>query len=317
MNNQKTQRKKRYYRDPTKTFSLTSRDKEIISLVYLHRFLTSDQIIALAGGSRKGILRRLFLLFHNGFLDRPKAQKMIFGNNASLVYGLGKKGAEVLANEQDLPIDRLDWTGKNREAGGMFLEHSIMVSRFFTILRLACRQVKGIEFIEPADIISKRPVQEIYQNSDLGWKVQSNVEGKNHSFLIIPDGVFGLRFSKGEKGASESYFFLEADRSTMPVKRHNFIRSSIYKKVVGYLASWNQKSFSRNFGFKKARVLTLAISNERIDSMIKLNRDLDPMKKGYGLFLFARDMAFDFAHPERIFSPVWTNGRGEKTSIID
>ena len=56
------QRKPRYRRRPIYGFSLTERDLEIIRLVWLHRFLTSEHIAALVSGSPKGVLRRLQLL---------------------------------------------------------------------------------------------------------------------------------------------------------------------------------------------------------------------------------------------------------------
>ncbi len=70
-----TRRKKRFVRDSSVSLQLTDRDIKIIKLVYQCRFISSDCIIGLLGGSRKGILNRLHLLFHHaGFLDRPKAQ---------------------------------------------------------------------------------------------------------------------------------------------------------------------------------------------------------------------------------------------------
>ncbi len=56
-----TKRKKRFIRDQSVSLRLTERDIKIIQLVSQHRFLSSDFIIALLNGSRKGILNRLQL----------------------------------------------------------------------------------------------------------------------------------------------------------------------------------------------------------------------------------------------------------------
>jgi len=53
---------------------LTERDHAIIRLIQRHRFLRSDQIIALIGGSAQNLSRRLQGLFHHGYLERPRAQ---------------------------------------------------------------------------------------------------------------------------------------------------------------------------------------------------------------------------------------------------
>src|ERR1043165_8920687 len=79
-------------------FIITNRDREIIRFVYSHRFLRSSQIAALIGASRQPVLRRLQLLFHHGYLTRPRAQVEYFtkGGSREIVYGLGNKGAKSL-----------------------------------------------------------------------------------------------------------------------------------------------------------------------------------------------------------------------------
>jgi DNA-binding IclR family transcriptional regulator len=54
--------------------TLTPRDLLILRAVYRHRLLRSTHLIALADGSRQTTLRRLQLLFHHGYLDRPPMQ---------------------------------------------------------------------------------------------------------------------------------------------------------------------------------------------------------------------------------------------------
>ena len=53
---------------------LTERDRDIIRLVHRHRFFRSHQITALLGGSEQQIVRRLQLLYHDEYLERPRAQ---------------------------------------------------------------------------------------------------------------------------------------------------------------------------------------------------------------------------------------------------
>ena len=226
-------RKKRFQRDRTVRINLTERDRRILEMVYQHRFLSSEQIILLIQGGRQGVLRRLSLLYHAGFLDRPHRQKTVFGNNHCLIYGLGNKGAAVIASQYNLPIGTVDWSRKNREAKELFLEHTLMVSHILTCLQLACRGRKDIAFIKPQSMIKRRQKPPTIKTHALSWRVRIKKgefsQKRPLSFNMIPDSVFGLRVKEDNKN-KESYFFLEADRSTMPIKRTNFFRSSFIKK---------------------------------------------------------------------------------------
>ena len=316
----KPQRKKRFERDPSVRLRVTERDLSVMHEVYKYRFLTSEQIIRLFGGSRKGLLRRLNLLYHAGYLDRPQAQLAWLGNHP-MAYGLGNKGAEVLAYQLDVPAASVDWTTKNREVKGVFLEHTLMVSQFLIAVRLACKRDKGVRFIEPDAIIHRRPTVADGSSRGLSWRVEVSkdytIHKKNAAFSVNPDGAFGLRFHENGQDKGIAYFFVEADRSTMPIRRSNLGRSSFYKKMVGYWDSWRQGLFSSEFGFKSPRVLTLTISPERIKTMLAVNKDMDPRGQGLRMFLFAPEAISDIGKPETVFSRSWQNGRGELVSIVD
>src|SRR4051794_8524182 len=94
------QRKPRFHRVDVPNFALTARDLEIIKLVAQHRFMRSTHIIdLLQGSSRQGILRRLELLFHGGYLTRPRSQLEWYrkGSGSSpMVYSLGNRGIDLL-----------------------------------------------------------------------------------------------------------------------------------------------------------------------------------------------------------------------------
>lgn len=307
-----TQRKPRFKRDQNTSLRLTERDQKIIHAVYQHRFLSSEHVSILLGGSRQGILRRLSLLFHAGYLDRPKIQLVRLGN-WPMVYGLGNKGAELVATELGLPLPSVDWTSKNREVRSIFLEHTLMVADFMILVRLACMKNKKVEFIGPEEIIDRRKIPPKANEKDLSWKVEKKNNGKTFSLSMVPDNAFGLRFEDGRA----AYFFLEADRSTMPVRRSNLFRSSFYKKMVGYWQSWQEGVFSQYFSFKNPRVLTVTTSAERINSMIQTNKELDGRGTGLRMFLFAARKNLPLSDPEKVFEKVWTNGRGEQASILE
>ena len=322
-----TPRRSRYERIAlTAPFKVTDRDLEIVHYVYQHRFLTSEQITALTGGSQQGITRRLNLLFHAGWLDRPRAQLLIPDRldrrcNHAMIYALGNNGAKYLSGDLDLPLSTVNWTAKNSGLkNGFFFEHTLLVSEFMVMVRLACRKEKGLEFISQEEIVNLRRTVPAAPAKDLGFEVQVMLrEGQRKPLTVpvVPDAAFGLRRLDGTKEKEEIYFFLEADRATMPIRRASLYRSSFYKKMLGYYHAWKAGTWGTTFHFKNARVLTITTSLERIDNMISMGKEIDPWGKGLGMFLFAPRNRFNLQQPEQVMEPVWLAGNGKKVSILD
>ena len=141
------------------------------------------------------------------------------------------------------------------------------------------------------------------------WRV--NISG-DVKLGIIPDRVFALDFPDEDGEWKRAFFFLEADRGTMPVMRKNLSQTSFYRKLLAYEATWAQGIHRTRFGFHRFRVLTVASSAARVKSLIDACSHL---KSGHGLFLFADRSALN--NPDLLFSPIWRSGRGgEITSIV-
>jgi hypothetical protein len=303
-----------------KTINLNERDVEIIKQVNRHRFLTSEHITALIDGSRQNLLRRLQLLYHSEYLDRPKEQiKPSFYGSKPMVYALGNKGADLLAELYNQPRLKVDWTTKNKQATNAFLDHTLMIANFMVCLDLACRKIGGVRLIGSKEIYEKMPVKGGKKASPFAWEVnvKREVSGKVRDFKIgiLPDKVFGIHFEQDNKAA---FFFLEADRSTMPIMRAGFQKSSYLKKIVAYWQSYRAEIIKEMFGFKAPRVLTIALSQERINNMIAANKEVDERKKGFRMFYFSKADAFSVSDPERVFKRIWLNGRDEDLcSLID
>src|SRR6185437_5138657 len=52
--------------------------------------------------------------------------------------------------------------------------------------------------------------------------------------------VFALEFQGSDENTRRSYFFLEADRGTMPVTRKTLSQTSFHRTLVAYEAIWIQ-----------------------------------------------------------------------------
>jgi len=279
---------------------LTERDREIIRLVNRHRFLRSTHLVSLLGGSSQQLLRRLQVLFHHGYLERPRCQLDFYYKTGSrpIVYGIGNKGAAILTSECEIPRERIRWGEKNRSVSRPFLEHALMVADVIVAIGLACRKNDEVFFI-PSDMLLAGCGQKRFS-----WKAEVS---QNLTLGVVPDAVFALEHNGGR-----AYFFLEADQGTMPVIRQNIHQTSMYRKFVSYEATWAQSIHQKQFGFHRFRVLMVTKSQKRVESLVAACSQL---KSGKGLFLFADQTITE--KPDDILSAVWRTGTGGTGSLLD
>jgi DNA-binding Lrp family transcriptional regulator len=280
---------------------LTERDRDLIRLVHRHRFLRSHQIAALLGGSEQQIVRRLQLLFHHGYLERPRAQVKFIerGGSQPLAYGLGNKGGALLRRELGIAVDSDAWSEKNHAVGRVFLEHALLMSDVMVSLELACRK-HGVRLLYEDELelpVEKQPFQ--------WWvKIQDSMK-----LGVIPDAVFALEYTDQNDQMQRSYFFLEADRGTMPVVRKGLAQTSFFRKLLAYEATWTNKVHQRYLGIHRFRVLAVTTIAARVQTLLEACSQL---KRGHGLFLFADTSALE----KDLFSPVWRNGKTGKLSPL-
>jgi len=299
-----TKRSPRFHRVPTVSpVHLTDRDHHIIRFIHRHRFLRSHQIAALLGGSEQQIVRRLQLLFHHGYLERPRAQVQYVerGGSQPLAYGLGNRGGALLRREFGIAVNSDAWSEKNHAVGRVFLEHALLVSKTMVSLELACR-TRGVRLLyedELAFPVKRQPFR---------WWV--NIAGGTR-LGAVPDAVFALEYTAQTGRAERAYFFLEADRGTMPVVRKGLAQTSFFRKLLAYESTWANKVHIRLLGIHRFRVLTVTTIAARVQTLLEACSQL---QRGRGLFLFADTSALE----KDLFSPIWHNGKtGELSPLLD
>ena len=281
--------------------TLTDRDRLILRLVHRHRFLRSSHLIALLGGSEQMLLRRLQLLFHHGYLERPRAQLQYYERTGSrpLVYGLGSKAGKLLKAELGSSFRPYRWSEKNQAIGRIYLEHALLVSDLLVALELACRKSSHVRL----------HLDEALQlRGNAQWK--ATIAG-GIRLCLIPDQVFALERVREDQTVEQAHFFLEADQGTMPVIRKGLTQTSFLRKLLAYEATWSQGIHEKRFGFSRFRVLVVTKSPKRVDSIVAACAQLP---RGHGLFLFADQSVLQ--QPDMLFAPVWQNGRGELVSLL-
>jgi hypothetical protein len=128
---------------------------------------------------------------------------------------------------------------------------------------------------------------------------------------VAPDRVFALESSGTDGNIRRSYFFLEADRGTMPVIRKALAQTSFYRKLLAYETTWNQLLHEKYFGFPRFRVLTVTTNTMRVKSLVDACATL---KSGHGLFLFTDKTILN--NPLDILSHAWKTGRPRATGTL-
>ncbi len=229
-----------------------------------------------------------------------------------LVYALGKRGAEVLAAEGELRRGGVRWDTKNRSLSRVFLHHSLAVADVMVAFEVACRGREDVAFIPPEEVLAAAPERTRRLRLPFRWHVDVRHGGKLHRLGVEPDRVFGLRFESLPQNRREAFFFLEADRGTMPVARKTLAQTSFLRKLLAYEATWRQGVHRIHLGIPNFRVLAVTTSTEREEQLIATCRALHG--GGSRIFLFA-----DHAALQRGGDPLahrWTNGRGDSATLL-
>jgi hypothetical protein len=311
------ERKPRFKRVAVENIEITERDVEIVRQVAKHRFLRSTHITALVPGSAQTTIRRLQLLYHHQILDRPREQIDYYNpiGSKAIVYGLGNKGADLLAERMEYLRGKINWAAKNKSVGPIFLEHTLLTADFMVALEVACREHGRVRLIDAQEILAKAPESTRKRPNPTGLSVTvDDLDQRRHTLGVIPDQMFGLQYLDKPEGRNIGYFFLEADRATMPVMRSNLRQTSFYRKLVTYYATWETGLHTKLFNFKNFRVLTVTSSPARVANLIEANKTF---AKGTGsrIFLFT-----DEASLKKAGNPLtldWQSGReGETVRLV-
>ena len=270
--------------DPLK---LQPRDITLLRDVADFRFLNTEQVLALHEGSRRNLMERLSRLYHHGYLDRPVSQSSARLTSSHMVYSLGRKGAEQLskdAEEREGIYRRL----RENERTLPLMAHSLMISQFRVCLTLAVK-AHGAK------------ITRFTQGYDLKDMLR-DVHGENPS--LVPDAFFTL-----EDKDDVINFFLEADRGTMKTER-------FVDKLKTYWSWRSDERLKEKLRLTHFRVLTIAPSERRSDSLRNAGKGGDPRGDGSLMFLFASEMRYNIITPKAILQAIWKSPKDDSPHSI-
>jgi hypothetical protein len=230
-----------------------------------------------------------------------------------LVYALGNRGAETLESLGEVRRGGVRWHTKNRNLSRIFLHHTLMVAEVMVAFEVACRGREGVRFIPPEEALAGAPEATRRLRLPFRWQVEVVLQGgKLHRLGVEPDKVFGLELQGAPENRRRAYFFLEADRGTMPIARKRLAQTSFSRKLLAYRETWRQGVHRRHFGIPNFRVLTVTTSKERVEHLVEVCRSL--LGGGSRLFLFAD---WEKLGRKSILAHEWAIGYRELVQLVE
>ena len=275
---------------------LTDRDKAILSAVRKYRLLTTGLILSLVPGSRQNIVRRLQRLYHAGFLDRPRSQLALrySGELCDFVYAPTRKGSAFAVFEGGTASEK-----EYKPISALAIAHTLAVAEALVLIERACNQ-SGAEFMDEQAILASLGGRA--SSKRLQWRVTVKSGKDSEEIGVIPDAVFAIE-RKGDSGAPRRfYYFLEADRGSMPLTRKSLALSSIQRKALAYSRSFKSGVLKRRFGIPGFKVLFVVRSKERLERMKEVCRTVQG--GGSSLFLFVTSEEMRRGNPENILGMI-------------
>jgi hypothetical protein len=310
-------RSPRFVRVSAPPFQITSRDQDILRAVGRYRLIQSDHLdLLFPEASEQKMRRRLRLLFHDGYLARPRAQiaSMIDRQGSkSIAYTLTPRGAQFLA-----ALDGTTYRPKAGDTKLLQLEHALEITDFIVRHEAACRGSEFLELVSFEDLLAGAPEATRRQSSPDAWRVNVRHEGARHTLSIRPDAIFAIRHRElAARGKPASkFFFLEADRGTMPIMRPRLYQTSIFRKFLAYAETFRAGAHKAHFGMDNMRVLFVVKNRARLENMIEALSEHAAQVASPRLFLFA-DRETLLAQTGSIFEHEWFDGEGKEHTLFE
>jgi hypothetical protein len=290
--------------------AITAESRRHLERIREFRFLSSEQLDVIFGGSSRYRRERLKRLWRAGYLDRPRVQIERFAKAGSLplVYGLSTKGARYLAGlEATKPA--LHLSRKNEGAGRPFIEHTLRTADVMLAFERSCKAGKcDVELWGPREVLARAPARTREAKRPFVWYAVLTSEREKETVGVEPDRVFGLR---AREQGTVSWFMLETDCGTMPVSRKRLRTSSIRRKILGYREAFSKKRHETQFNWPAFRVLIVTTTEARLRSMQQCVREV--YGRGSSMYLFA---TFDELKVVDVLRHAFRNGKGERVLLL-
>ena len=294
------------------TIALTSRDDDILRFVAEFDFVNSRQILAMIPGSEDKVLRRLGVLYHDGLLERPRAQIDYYVTEGSspMVYTATEKAIRHLNTRDGGGLSDYRWKLRDKPVGRPFLEHALAITGIHVALVTGTRARPEVEHINEASLIAAFPIAPQRRDKAFAYRTPVRRNGQQFTISVNPDYSFALQ----TEAIGQRAYLAEIDRGTMPIERAGYDQTSILRKLDTYIHGHTAKLYEQNFGWKALRYLFVTTNAERATHMRTIalaNLTKNPAIRR--LFYFTHVGALANSN---ILDHVWTDGNGDPQTLI-
>jgi len=257
---------------------LTERDIQMVLAVHEHRTLRADQVQRLFFPSRNTANERLKRLYQHRFLQRRWLPVEYGRGMGQAIYLLGRRGADLVAEQQGIEAEAVGWRGARNRVGALFLEHHLMLNDVRIALTQAAKTVGYLVETWVEDEAFRAKADHVY--------VQAGRSGRQR-VAIIPDAYCVV--NQGDKRA---HFFVEVDRATLSGRRWR-------QRVRAYLAYTLGGGYTRRFRTRSLRILTVTTSDKRLTNLRRATEEAG----GGSLYWFSTCDRLESA--DALQSPIW------------
>jgi hypothetical protein len=234
---------------------ITPNDLRLFKLLAKYRYLQSDDVHALLGGSLAYLIDRLDLLYRkpNLFINRPQQQRETANANyRPMAYELDTRGATVLREHGHvIPAKTYHYN----------FAHELMVNRILASIEIGARK-SPVKLIEWPEILERLPPETKALDEPhviTGYKRPDS----------RPFGIFN--------GTYRFFAGIEADCGTEPISTSDADRSSIHNKFISYAEIARLKLYRTQWGLPNFHVPIITTTKVRMESM---QRHLDTLVRG-------------------------------------
>jgi hypothetical protein len=181
-------------------------------------------------------------------------------------------------------------------------KHRFMVAAITASIELATLRHESIRYIFQDEILARA-------DRPLSFPVTITQGGTTATKQLIPDGLFGLEYTDGDKRYYR-FFLIEADRSTEPGAASTLDRKSYTRTILEYREFVGRGLYKEALGLS-AGLLTLHVTTSelRLRNLVELTQSLSGSGgNNYMLFKAAPEFGRYFKTPDvlyRLFEEGW------------
>jgi hypothetical protein len=263
----------------------TPRDLDVLDDLASYRFLSVPQLQALHFPTKGTAETRLRTLYQHELVVRLYMPARAHDRRVASIYGLSRKGAQLLRDRHD-GVAPPHLSPKD-ERSALFLDHTLRRNDLRICLMLLARENPAVELVS-------------WQQLPDEVKAHAEVpDGRDdRRVTLIPDAMFVLRV-----GTIKAAFAVEIDMGTVRL-------TSMAERYRAYWCWWKAGGAEKRFGPLPFRVLTLTTTNAHLEALRRAAITAPVTgRKGSGLFWFALHVCLDLHRPASVLDPAWKVAR--------